>query len=114
MLPARQGPITALTHSLSTRPKLHTLSTLLPSVWNETILRVSANPSLERIILGDGNAAHGRGLFYSGRDFYAGPVSASLPTGPVLEGSNSIAPTSLFMLGAKKHTRLNELVRAGT
>ncbi|KAF8192947.1 hypothetical protein BJ912DRAFT_1093804 [Pholiota molesta] len=44
-----EGPAATLTRSLSTRPKLHTLSTHLPSVWNEAILRVSRNPALERI-----------------------------------------------------------------
>ncbi|KDR79205.1 hypothetical protein GALMADRAFT_223443 [Galerina marginata CBS 339.88] len=115
------GPITALTQSLSTRPKLHTFSTLLPSLWNETILRVSVNPSLERIILGDGNLSGSRegmlsrGNAWSGKDFYAGPVSASLPTGPYFESSTQgILGTGLFLSQARKHPRLSELIRAGT
>ncbi|KAF8962134.1 hypothetical protein BDZ97DRAFT_1759534 [Flammula alnicola] len=115
----QQGPITALTHSLSTRPKLHTLSTLLPSVWNETILRVSTNPSLQRIILGDGTGggreqSHSRGVTWSGKDFYAAPVCATLSNGPVVEGNHGIASTGLFLLQAKKHARLTDLIRVGT
>ncbi|KAF8877935.1 hypothetical protein CPB84DRAFT_1966255 [Gymnopilus junonius] len=122
------GPITAITHSLRTRPKLHTFSTMLPSVWNETILHVSENPALERVILGDGHStsgAGGHGLGYSGRggtwsgtDFYAAPVSASLPAGPLFEsvnhGQGSILGTGLFLTQARKHLRLSELIRAGT
>ncbi|PPQ88177.1 hypothetical protein CVT25_005142 [Psilocybe cyanescens] len=126
--PFQQGPITALTQSLSTRPKLHTFSTLLPSVWNEVILRVSVNPSLERIILGDG---HGNGhsnryngyaslrsstAYRSTKDHHTGPITASLPTTwPHFEMANSgVMGTGLFMLQAKKHPRLTELIKAGT
>ncbi|KAJ3514510.1 hypothetical protein NLJ89_g2332 [Agrocybe chaxingu] len=127
------GPMTALVQSLSTRPKLHTFCTLLPSVWNETILRVSKNPSLERIILGDGMGpgrdpvAHTRGTGSSGRDFYAAQVSGSIhsstpsPTAPLFESNPTysgpgagILGTGLFFMQAKKHTRLSELIRAGT
>ncbi|CAA7257500.1 unnamed protein product [Cyclocybe aegerita] len=125
------GPMTALVQSLSTRPKLHTFCTLLPSVWNETILRVSTNPSLERIILGDGMGpgrdpvAHTRGTVCSGRDFYAAPVSSCSPTplstAPLFESSptysgpgTGILGTGLFFMQAKKHIRLSELIRAGT
>lgn len=112
------GPITAMTHSLSTRPKLHTFSTLLPSVWNESILRVSTNPALERIILGDGQSVYSRGNTWSGTDFYAAPVSASIPVGPYFDSGNhgqgSILGTGLFLMQARKHARLSELIRAGT
>ncbi|KIM43774.1 hypothetical protein M413DRAFT_388504 [Hebeloma cylindrosporum] len=123
VLRVHQAPITALTLALSTRPRLHTFSTLLPSVWNEAILRVSNNPALERIILGDGTGTgggggqshyhHGKGAtMWSGKDFYAAPVGASMPAAPVFEGS--IAGTGLFLMQARKHTRLSELIRAGT
>jgi len=117
VLRIHHAPITALTLALSTRPRLHTFSTLLPSVWNEAILRVSNNPALERIILGDGSVGmreqtQGRGVTWSGTDFYAAPVSASIPAAPALEGS--IAGTGLFLMQARKHTRLSELIRAGT
>lgn len=117
VLRVHHAPITALTLALSTRPKLHTFSTLLPSVWNEAILRVSNNPALERIILGDGSVGvreqtYGRGVTWSSKDFYAAPVGASMPSAPVFEGS--IAGTGLFLMQARKHTRLSELIRFGT
>jgi hypothetical protein len=117
VLRVHHAPITALTLALSTRPRLHTFSTLLPSVWNEAILRVSNNPALERIILGDGSVAmreqtHGRGVTWSSKDFYAAPVGASMPAAPIFEGS--IAGTGLFLMQARKHTRLSDLIRAGT
>jgi hypothetical protein len=49
--PAPAGPITRLTEALSTRPKLKTFATMLPSVWNEAVLRVSKNEALEKIVL---------------------------------------------------------------
>jgi hypothetical protein len=113
-----EGPAATLTRSLSTRPKLHTLSTHLPSVWNEAILRVSRNPALERIILDDGmggrDASYSRGGPCSARDLYAGPVAAVMPPSPTLEGTHGIPSTGLFFLQAKKHPRLCELIRAGT
>lgn len=114
MLRVHHAPITALTLALSTRPKLHTFSTLLPSIWNEAILRVSNNPALERIILGGGSQeqTHGRGVTWSSKDFYAAPVGATMPAAPAFEGS--IAGTGLFLMQARKHTRLSELIRAGT
>lgn len=51
------GPITQLTSALASRPKLKTFVTMLPSVWNEAVLRVSRNEALERVVLlggGDG------------------------------------------------------------
>ncbi|KAH9475855.1 hypothetical protein JR316_0011415 [Psilocybe cubensis] len=122
----QHGPITALTQSLSTRPNLQTFCTLLPSVWNEVILRVSANPSLERIILGDGHSQNIRSSpftnsrsstpTWSSKDHYAGPVSVGLPPSwPHFEMATSgVMGTGLFMLQAKKHPRLTELIRAGT
>ncbi|KAF9479120.1 hypothetical protein BDN70DRAFT_932791 [Pholiota conissans] len=124
---AQQGPITALTQALSTRPKLHTLSTILPSVWNESILRISVNPSLERIVLADGVGGGREPSFEhtsspaskgdaqcSARDLYAAPVAATMPPGPPLEGNHGIHSTGLFFVQAKKHPRLCELIRAGT
>ncbi|RXW17525.1 hypothetical protein EST38_g8337 [Candolleomyces aberdarensis] len=49
--PAPAGPITRLIEALSTRPKLKTFATMLPSVWNEVVLRVSKNEALEKIVL---------------------------------------------------------------
>ncbi|KAF8154526.1 hypothetical protein B0H34DRAFT_526740 [Crassisporium funariophilum] len=135
--PARPGPITALTHSLSTRPKLHTFTTVLPSLWNETILRISANPALERIIMVDGSGAnahreampnlmyghgqshqghghgHSRGTSLGGKDLYPSYGGGVSPMAP-LEGGHGIMGTGIFFMQAKKHARLSELIRAGT
>jgi len=102
-----EGPITSLTHALITRPKLRTFCTLLPSLWNETLLRVSTNPNLECIVLGDGvsrpkDYMHVRTTSLSGRNLdYDG-------------ASSGIIGTGLFLTQAKKHTRLSDLIRAGT
>ncbi|KAJ2911640.1 hypothetical protein MD484_g8775, partial [Candolleomyces efflorescens] len=55
--PVPPGPITRLTEALSTRPKLKTFATMLPSVWNEAVLRVSKNEALEKIVLLGSNGA---------------------------------------------------------
>ena len=91
------GPVTQLTQVLSSRPKLHTFSTHLPNVWNENILRVSQNPALERIILIDGSGDAKDGTAYDGSGYGSG-----------------IAGTGHFFAQARRHSRLSELVRAGT
>ncbi|KAJ4474359.1 hypothetical protein J3R30DRAFT_3508296 [Lentinula aciculospora] len=78
----RGGPIALLTRALAKSPSLLTFATHVPSVWNETILCVSQNSSLQKIVLGD-------------------PRTGVLITG-------------LFMVEAKKHPRLIELIKAGT
>ncbi|KIK57447.1 hypothetical protein GYMLUDRAFT_229341 [Collybiopsis luxurians FD-317 M1] len=50
---ARSGPMSLLTTALAKSPSLHTFATHVPNVWNETILCVSQNPSLQKIVLGD-------------------------------------------------------------
>lgn len=45
------GPITQLTSALASRPHLKSFATMLPSVWNEAVLRVSKNEALERVVL---------------------------------------------------------------
>ncbi|KAJ3808339.1 hypothetical protein EV368DRAFT_84803 [Lentinula lateritia] len=47
------GPIDLLTNALAKSPSLQTFATQVPSVWNEAILRVSQNPSLQKVVLGD-------------------------------------------------------------
>ncbi|EIW55719.1 uncharacterized protein TRAVEDRAFT_59954 [Trametes versicolor FP-101664 SS1] len=42
---------TALTQALAAAPRLHTLHTQLPAVWNTTLLDIAQNPSLVRIVL---------------------------------------------------------------
>ncbi|KAF9044258.1 hypothetical protein BJ165DRAFT_188860 [Panaeolus papilionaceus] len=123
-------PVKALSHSLSTVPKLKTFFTLLPSVWSETILRISTNPSLERIVLSDSshifssNTSSSSYLFeqtrpqdrqWSGKDLYASPVGACIqPTSSLYEPATGILWTGLFFSQARKHPRLSELIRAGT
>ncbi|TFK20061.1 hypothetical protein FA15DRAFT_600371 [Coprinopsis marcescibilis] len=68
------GPIASFTQALSTRPCLHTLTTHLPSVWNEAILRMSRNDALQRIVLLGGG---GKAVTVGG-DWGAG----SRPNGP--------------------------------
>ncbi|OJT07066.1 hypothetical protein TRAPUB_2098 [Trametes pubescens] len=41
----------ALTQALAAAPRLHTLHTQLPAVWNTTLLDIAQNPSLVRIVL---------------------------------------------------------------
>jgi hypothetical protein len=80
--PVRAGPMSLLTTALSKSPSLHTFATHVPNVWNETILCVSQNPSLQKIILGDSRTG--------------------------------VMVTGLFMSEAKKHSKLVELIKAGT
>jgi len=56
------GPISLLTSALAKSPSLHTFITHAPSLWNESILCVSQNSSLQKIILGD----HRTGVSISG------------------------------------------------
>lgn len=73
------GPITQLTSALAGRPNLKTFATMLPSVWNEAVLRVSKCEALERIVL----------LGVNGM-----PVCAP-PTSPPSTVANSIRPVGL-------------------
>ncbi|PFH48822.1 hypothetical protein AMATHDRAFT_5459 [Amanita thiersii Skay4041] len=97
------GPITRLTHALSTCPRLHSFATHLPNLWNEAVLRVSTNKHLDRIVLTDGRMDISvipeitGGLFLAADHPQAGIVG-----------------TGLFLMEARKHTRLSELIRAGT
>lgn len=109
----KAGPLTQLTHALSTLPNLHTFATHLPNVWNENILRVSQNPGLERIVLVDssrpivrgacfygplstpGSSARGNApsmSTYSAKDLYPGPVSAYMSDFNSGSGLSSQAP----------------------
>ncbi|KAG6867836.1 hypothetical protein C0993_010470 [Termitomyces sp. T159_Od127] len=85
------GPITALATALAAAPALHTFSTHLPSVWNASIASVASNPALERICL------------------Y--PASSRPDAAP---GPAAIPGTGLFLMEARRHPRLAELIAAGT
>ncbi|KAI0826619.1 hypothetical protein BC628DRAFT_244831 [Trametes gibbosa] len=53
----------ALTHALAAAPRLHTLYTQLPAVWNTTLLDIAQNPALARIVLSPGAEHAGAHLF---------------------------------------------------
>ena len=99
-----EGPISSLTHALTTRPKLRTFCTLLPSLWNESILRISSNPNLECIVLGDGSSStrlREQTHVVRSNNFEH-------------DGSYGIVGSGLFLMQARKHARLSDLIRAGT
>jgi hypothetical protein len=101
--PELQGPISSLSHALTTRPKLRTFCTLLPSLWNESILRISSNPNLECIVLGDGASRLREQTHVRKND-----------SNFEHDGSYGIVGTGLFLMQARKHARLSDLIRAGT
>ena len=98
-----EGPISSLAHALTTRPKLRTFCTLLPSLWNESILRISSNPNLECIVLGDGTSR-------LREQTHVRKIDSNFE----YDGSYGIVGTGLFLMQARKHARLSDLIRAGT
>ncbi|EGN94564.1 hypothetical protein SERLA73DRAFT_163095 [Serpula lacrymans var. lacrymans S7.3] len=78
------GTCGALATAFAHAPRLHTLRAQLPTVWNTSLLTVSANPALERIQLCTGTP------------------------GEVVVG------TGMFFMEARKHKHLSDLIRAGT
>ncbi|KAG6901411.1 hypothetical protein C0995_012301 [Termitomyces sp. Mi166 len=83
--PAPHGPIAALASALASAPALHSFSTHLPSVWNAAIAAIASNPALHRICL-----------------------TTNSPSSPAIPG------TGLFLMEARRHPRLAELITAGT
>ncbi|KAI0646304.1 hypothetical protein C8Q79DRAFT_926301 [Trametes meyenii] len=53
----------ALTQALAQAPRLHTLYTQLPAVWNTTLLDIAQNPALARIVLSPAPEQAGAHLF---------------------------------------------------
>ncbi|KAI0330350.1 hypothetical protein GY45DRAFT_1211558, partial [Cubamyces sp. BRFM 1775] len=53
----------ALTQALAAAPRLHTLYTQLPAVWNTTLLDIAQNPTLARIVLSPAPEHAGAHLF---------------------------------------------------
>ena len=84
----------------SQRLRLHTFSTYLPSLWNAAILCVSHNPALQRIVLGDGREPMDPYTYLGGAGEAGSPAA--------------IVGTGIFLMEARKHARLGELIRAGT
>lgn len=101
------SPITLpFAQALSEAPRLQYVRTQLPAIWNELLLVMSSNPSLEKVTLSSESAF--------------GPARYRTPGPPVIKGAcnddyeNAILGTGLYMMEAKKHARLSELIRAGT
>ncbi|KAI0701787.1 hypothetical protein C8Q76DRAFT_581217, partial [Earliella scabrosa] len=53
----------ALCQALAAAPRLHTLRTQLPAVWNTTLLEIAQNPALARIVLSPAPELAGAHLF---------------------------------------------------
>ncbi|KAJ7097700.1 hypothetical protein C8R44DRAFT_748410 [Mycena epipterygia] len=98
-----------LVSALCAAPALHTLSTSLPALWAPPLLAISANPTLRRICLEQ--PAQGTSCPASTSPAkpqrHASFSDECTPTRPLLS-------TGLFLAAARSHTRLAELVRAGT
>ncbi|KIK94818.1 hypothetical protein PAXRUDRAFT_827614 [Paxillus rubicundulus Ve08.2h10] len=101
------APVTLpFAQALSESPRLQLVRAQLPAIWNELLLVMSSNPSLEKVTLSS------ESMF--------GPARSRTPGPPVIKGvcsddyENAIPSTGLYMMEAKKHARLSELIRAGT
>lgn len=137
MASAIEGPIAALTRAVSLCSSLHTVTTHLPSIWNQAILRMSTNDALERIVLlGPGGQPVNIGEDGGAPLTLPVPASRTLPPNPVqrvyMSSSRGVdgfaagvvrpttAPrpfgmgTGLFITEAKKHERLCALIQAGS
>ncbi|KAH7890463.1 hypothetical protein F5I97DRAFT_1798635 [Phlebopus sp. FC_14] len=80
------SPVTLVfAQALSSSPRLHTIRAQLPAVWNTLLLVISSNPALDKIML------------------YSEPMFGYAVLG-----------TGLYMLEARKHARLSDLIKAGT
>ncbi|KAJ6598340.1 hypothetical protein DFH09DRAFT_1131553 [Mycena vulgaris] len=86
-----------LTAALAGAPALHTLRTPPPAVWSPPFLAVAANPALRRICLDAAPPSP--------------PSSFAAPSAP---RARPPLASGLFLVEARKHTRLSELIRAGT
>ncbi|KAJ6504064.1 hypothetical protein C8R47DRAFT_1104137 [Mycena vitilis] len=125
--------LTRLASALSTAPALQTLRTPLPSAWSPAYVSVAANPALQRVCLGGEEPAHSRPYFPSvAASLSPLPSPSSTATSPprmpdrrlssptptpssyTASRSRPILPTALFLHAARPHTRLVELIKAGT
>ncbi|THH31633.1 hypothetical protein EUX98_g2526 [Antrodiella citrinella] len=80
----------SLSAALAQAPKLRTVSTVMPAIWNDALLQISANPALQQI------------------RFTAPPT----PGAPA--SLQCVFPTALYFKEASKHPRLIELILAGS
>lgn len=99
------GPIVQLTHALSNSPRLHSFAAHVPATWSEAILRVSTNRRMERIVLTDGRVD-----VSVIPEFMGGCPPLSAPE----HQQGGVLGTGLFFMEARKHSRLSELIKAGT
>ncbi|KAG6808662.1 hypothetical protein H0H92_003319, partial [Tricholoma furcatifolium] len=139
--PAQTSPISALAAALASSPALHTFSTHLPSVWNTAIATIALNPALQKIVLSDGRArraAYPLPLPHAPPQVphphpcphLAGPAAAVSAALPPCQGQGAAGPspspsyapscapgisgTGLFLMEARRHPRLAELIALGT
>ncbi|KAJ3482718.1 hypothetical protein NLI96_g6788 [Meripilus lineatus] len=103
--------------------RLHSVSAVVPAIWNNALLEISANPALKSITLQPPAPQQPSpvpsSLTPSSYPCY--PRSTSMPFSHVhahahgaYQPSPSITPSHLFLAEARKHSRLIELIRAGT
>ncbi|KAF8201283.1 hypothetical protein K438DRAFT_1965786 [Mycena galopus ATCC 62051] len=116
-----------LSAALSVAPALRTLRTPLPSLWSAAYAEVAANPSVERVCLGgEESAAYSpvecasavEPLECTSKDGRPQPRvperRASNPSFSPHQRARPVLPTALFLVAARPHARLTELIRAGT
>ncbi|KAH8823160.1 hypothetical protein DL96DRAFT_1559076 [Flagelloscypha sp. PMI_526] len=89
-----------LPSAIASRPKLRSLTTCTPSLWNNAFPQISANPSIQSIQLLSSSSPRGS-------------VDLSR-SGATASGTNVLLSTGLFMTKMKHHPRLKDLVMKGT
>lgn len=91
-----------LAHALSVAPRLRTVRSQLPAVWNNILLSVSSNMSLQKISL------------YSASGHATQIKCPSSLCADTNETDIAILGTAIYIMEARKHARLLELIKAGT
>lgn len=85
----------------------------MPALWASPLLSISANATLTQICLGED--AHHPSLALASTMPYERRRTPSSPFLPKQEAQRRpILGTSLFLSEARKHTRLVDLIKAGT
>ncbi|KAF9240067.1 hypothetical protein BU15DRAFT_46169 [Melanogaster broomeanus] len=104
------SPITLpLAQALSEAPRLHSVRAQVPSVWSDFLLLISSNPSLEKIMLySESMSGVAQNRTIQGLAAIKGAYDG------VDDNENAILGTGMFMIGARMHARLSELIKAGT
>ncbi|KAL4063797.1 hypothetical protein V8B97DRAFT_1864612 [Scleroderma yunnanense] len=91
-----------LAEALSMAPRLRSIRSQVPAVWNNLLFLASSNPALEKITLYE----------YPG---YAIPRGPSLAKHVMMcNPDDAILGTGMYITDARKHARLFELIKAGT